>query len=145
MAFPLLTVKGPRAVLPEGWAEHHLRQPNWPGIPPKGLSGTEATCPGSVSHQEGFRLFEEGLREEPGQILGRVVRDHGGGFRPDLLHTPKGTGSGHRLTANKRLHQRSQLGRTLVSSQTHFACTHSDELCEVTEVQGCRAAFYTPH
>ncbi len=123
--------------------EHHLRQPNWPGIPPKGLSGTEATCPGSVSHQEGLRLFEEGSREEPGRILGRVVRDHGGSFpstltnlkrasrkkRPDLLRTPKGTGSSHRLTANKWLHQRSQLGRTLVSSQTHFACTQSDELC----------------
>ena len=52
--------------------------------------------------------------------------------RPDLLRTPKGTGSGHRLTANKWLHQRSQLGLTLVSSQTLFACTHSDELCEVT-------------
>ena len=150
----------PDSKRPEGRtarAEHHLRQPNWPGIPPKGLSGTEATCPGSVSHQEGLRLFEEGSREEPGRILGRIVRDHGGSFpstnlnrasrkkRPDLLRTPKGTGSGHRLTANKWLHQRSQLGRTLVSSQTHFACTHSDELCEVTEVQGCRAAFYTPH
>jgi len=52
--------------------------------------------------------------------------------RPDLLRTPKGTGSGHRLTANKWLHQRSQLGLTLASSQGTFACTHSDELCEVT-------------
>ena len=83
---PPLTVKGPRAVLPEGWAEHHLRQPNWPGIPPKGLSGTEATCPGSVSHQEGLRLFEEGLREEPGRILGRIVRDHGGSFPSTLTN-----------------------------------------------------------
>ena len=77
---PPPTVKGPRAVLPEGWAEHHLRQPNWPGIPPKGLSGTEATCPSSVSHQEGLRLLEEGSREEPGRILGRIVRDRGGSF-----------------------------------------------------------------
>ena len=81
---PPPTVKGPRAVLPEGWAEHHLRQPNRPGIHPKGLSGTEATCPRLVSYQEGLRFFEEGLREEPGQILGRIVRDRGGSFPSTL-------------------------------------------------------------
>ena len=52
----------------------------------RGLSGTEATCPGLVSHQEGLRLFEEGSREEPGRTLGRIVRDHGGSFPSTLTN-----------------------------------------------------------
>ena len=52
----------------------------------RGLSGTEATCPGLVSHQEGLRLFEEGSREEPGRTLGRIARDHGGSFPSTLTN-----------------------------------------------------------
>ena len=52
----------------------------------EGLSGTEATCPRLVSHQEGLRFFEEGSREEPGWTLGRIVRDHGGSFPSTLTN-----------------------------------------------------------
>ena len=52
----------------------------------EGLSGTEATCPRLVSHQEGLRFFEEGSREKPGRTLGRIVRDHGGSFPSTLTN-----------------------------------------------------------
>ena len=87
----------------------------------EGLLGTEATCPRLVSHQEGLRFFlgriKGGTRTDPRPYRPRPrwkfsfhTYQPQPGFpkeatstRPDLLRTPKGTGSGHRLTANSAL------------------------------------------
>ena len=53
--------------------------------------GTEATCPCLVSYQEGLRFCEEGSKEEPGQILGHIVWDHGGSFPSTLTNLNRGT------------------------------------------------------
>ena len=85
MAFPPLTVKA-RGRTARGLDEASPPPAKLARDSSEGLSGTEATCPRLVSHQEGLRLFEEGSREEPGRTLGRIVRDHGGSFPSTLTN-----------------------------------------------------------
>ena len=82
---PPLTVKRHKVHTARGLGRSSLCQPTDQDFPRRPM-GTEATCPCLVSYQEGLRLFEVGSREELGQILGHIVRDHGGSFPSTLTN-----------------------------------------------------------
>ena len=50
------------------------------------IPGNRSSMPLSGPYQEGLRFSEVGSREEPGQTLGHIVRDHGGSFPSTLTH-----------------------------------------------------------